>query len=130
LDFTEQAGRYAEYKLAPGAGLGYEVVRGKDIFGRPVPWGRNIAGNEVEETQFAPRYTYPEYALSHTPIFFNEGVREFYAGLRDHGINPSDATSIAKGVVSNPKIVTDALVQSAAGFVGIGIHRDYDLEKE
>lgn len=109
--------------------LGIEVATGRDVFGRPVPWGTTVTGAPVKETRREERYTYPEYILSHGPIFWNEAVHEFYAGLRDHGINASDAMAILRGIHSHPKIVRDAGVQMAAGFIGLGMHRDYDLEK-
>jgi hypothetical protein len=129
--FGEQTSRYFEYKLSPGASLGYEMVRGQDIFGRPLPWGRAMfgTGKEVRESPFAPRYTYPEYILSHGPIWWNEATREFYAGIRDQGINASDAMAIMRGIMSHPKIVRDAAIQGLAGYTGIGMHRDYEAER-
>jgi len=129
--FGEQASRYLEYKLSPAAGLGSELATGQDIFGRPVPWGHALVGlgQEVQEKPFAPRYTYPEYVLSHGPIWWNEAVREFYAGIRDQGIDASDAMAITRGVMSNPRITAEAGAQGVAAFVGLGMYPDPDLRQ-
>jgi hypothetical protein len=128
----EIAGRYGEYKLNPAVSLGIELARGKDLFGRPVPW----SGEQFGKTQYGrpdfrkPKYTGTEYALTHGPIFMNEAVKEFYQGLRDHGIDARSATAIVRGISQNPKIVREAAIEGAGAFVGLGIHKDYYQQRD
>ena len=130
----EVLGQQAEYKVSPTVGTTIEVARGQDLFGRPVPWsgkafgtGQAFGKQYVDPTK--PRYTYPEYVLQHGPIFWNEAVREFYAGLREHNVDPTSAQQIIKGIQQHPEILREGLVQGAGAFVGLGITPDYYSEE-
>jgi hypothetical protein len=132
--YQEILGQQAEYKVSPTVGTALELVRGTDLFGRPVPWSKKAFGTGkfgpreyVDPTK--PRYTYPEYILQHGPIFWNEAVREFYAGLRGHNIDPTSAQQIIRGIQQHPEALREGLIQGAGAFVGLGITPDYQSKE-
>lgn len=119
----ETFGRYAEYKLHPAFGVAKELVSGRDIFGRPVPWSP-----ERGTTKF-PRLTYPEYIAQRGPIFFGHAVQAAYDGARSQGIPEPTIKQVFGQMAKHPEIFTESALTGAAEFMGINIQPDLSLKQ-
>jgi len=118
----EAAAKYSEYKLAPGIGLGKELVTGRDMFGRPSPWNVD-PGNRI-----FPRKNVMEFVSEHSPIFLGHGVYAFHEALRDHGVDTRQSRNVMRAITSNPKATLKALEEGlmATGleFLGVNVQPD------
>lgn len=119
--------KYGEYKLTPGIGLGKELMTGKDIFGRPVPWSK-----EEGSAKF-PRKNIMEFTGEHLPIFFGHAVSAFHEVLRDQGVDTRQSMNVIRSVMRNPELARKALEEASltgvAEFFGVNIQPDRYMNK-
>jgi hypothetical protein len=118
----DAAARYAEYKLTPGIGIGKELLTGKDVFGRPVPWSSE-AGSKM-----FPRKNWMEFAGEHGPIFVGHAVSAFHETLRDDGVDTRDSRNVLRAIQRNPQLAREAFEEAGmsgvAEFFGVNIQPD------
>jgi hypothetical protein len=119
----ELLGRYGSYKLHPSVGIARELIAGKDIFGRPVPWSKEPG------TRFAPRLEYPEYIAEKGPIFIGGAVHEMYQGMRDGGMSTRDIQTVIGNVQRHPELLLEGAKTAVGEFFGLGIYKDHNIGK-
>jgi hypothetical protein len=118
----EIMGRYAEYKAIPGISAAKELISGRDVFGRPVPWSP-----EPGTAKF-PRLTWPEYATQKGPIWLGHGVKAAYDAAREQGIDTSTLRNVFGAISQHPEIIREALLSSGAEFLGINVQPDLEAK--
>lgn len=85
---------YLRYKLHPTIRMALEGSSGVDLFGRPVPYPglKQLATGEKPAETFTKRNIgWPEYLAGKGPIPIGGAAREFYAMLREEGMDHVDA---------------------------------------
>jgi hypothetical protein len=124
----EVMGKYAEYKLTPGIGLGKEVITGKDVFGRPSAWSSQAGSDKF------PRKNWMEEVGQQTPIFMGHAVSAFHEALRDNGVDTRTSMNVIRAITNNPqlayKAATEAALEGGAEFFGVNIQPDRYIGKD
>lgn len=111
--------KYAQYKLAPNISLLGEAATREDLFGRPLPWSDNPGSKNK------PRMSWPEWSMTHSPIYLGGASREIFDELRERGVAPTDAVSLMRALVAYPDVAAEGAAVGAMEFVGGGIHREH-----
>jgi hypothetical protein len=113
-------GEYEMNKLNPGIGFGLEALLGQNYMRRPLPWAPESPLPKKAPSKPPPaRMGWPEYALSHGPIFLQGPAGFFYDQLRKQGASAQDAMTMVK----------NALLIGLVGFTGVHIRPDYGQPK-
>jgi hypothetical protein len=111
----QMVGQYGTYKLNPLISTAFEIGTGETIFGEALPWKRAEKG----QTQLS----YTEWLSQHGPIFFGGAAHEFYAALREQGMDIHDANSLFRGL-TNRKALEAAGITGFSEFFGIGAYKE------
>lgn len=115
---THRLTDYFRYKLHPTIQTGLEVIKGTDLFKRPLPYPglRELAtGEKPKESPKNPKIEWPEYLIGKGPIPFGGATREFYDLLREQGMNHAGA-----------KLWLRAIGVGAIELTGVQAHETHD----
>jgi hypothetical protein len=114
---------YAKAKLHPSAEQVLSLgITHEDYFGRPLPSTKKLTGVELGGTPFTdpyrkksrPQLTRLEYGGQVlTPIFVAGGLKEFYDGLREHGLSAMMSMKIIRPIVT-----------AAEEFTGVSLYNE------
>lgn len=119
----ETFGRYAEYKLHPAFGAAGELMYGRDIFGRPVPWS-----HEPGTAKF-PRLGWLEYGAQRGPIFLGHAVQAAYDGAREQGIPDPSIKQVMGAMIKHPEIIAKTALTGTAEFFGFNLQPDLSVRE-
>ena len=111
---------YGMSKLHPSAQLGLELgVTHEDYGKRPLPTaiGGKPYPDAFRQKRF-PQYPGLEYGAQQvTPIFAAGGLKEFYDGLREHGMSAMDAAHLMRPMVTG-----------AEEFLGLSVYSEHEKQ--
>lgn len=106
---SKTLGGHGRGKLSPGLGTATDLLTRSDYRGRPLPFSSD------KSTAAKPRYTWPEYLWSQSPIPVAEAAHDIYSTWREQGMSKPLADVLLKGIV----------VGTISGATGIHIGDEY-----